>query len=466
MTNNKTLLLFIKKDKKFLLFLFIVSFLVRVIFFGLFLSHDKNYFRSDSLRYSETANQIFNGNGIKRVDGSYNFWRVPGYSIFLAFCYKLFDGDHIKSLLVQIFLSSFIPLLIFLLSLVLFKFDILLAKISSIFSAFLLGYILYSGLMMTESLFCIFFYIFIILFLLNFNFFFCKTSFTRNSFINIFLAGIFLGISSLLRPMGHYFMPLFILMLLLNKNYFIQNLKRSGLFFFGWLIIVFWWLLRNYLLTGFIFFHTLPGHHLLYYAAVPIDVAIKKISPIQSSDRILINERKELYRCKEEKIGRKLIDIEKCCIDEKLAFNYIKRGPFLFFKNSIYNMIKTCLSLHSSTILAILGHSPPSYYKIGRTFWDLIKRFLFPPVKNIFIRGIIFSEIFLLFFILLGFLFCLIKSFFDINLFCIIFKFLPVILFMIILTFATGFARLRLPIEPFLIIPAFYFWLSFFKRIS
>lgn len=117
-----------KRENRFLFFLFIFSFVIRACIFQFCLSKNNNYFRWDSARYHETATHIASGDGITRDDGSFDCWRMPGYSLFLALCYKLFGIKHVAALWIQVLLSSFIPLFIFLLSLALFPGNILLAK--------------------------------------------------------------------------------------------------------------------------------------------------------------------------------------------------------------------------------------------------------------------------------------------------------------------------------------------------
>jgi len=430
------------KHKKFLFFLFFISFLIRAIVFECFLRKNKHYFRYDSRRYYEVATQIAQGNGIKNADGSFAFWRVPGYSLFLGFFYWLFDQNI--AIWIQIFLASFLPVLIFFLSLTFFPANILLAKVASVYSAFHLGYILFSSFMMTETLFCLFFFLFLIFFFKPF------------CYKNIFWSGFCLGFASMFRPVGQYVIVVAMLMLLCLRSSFVQKLKASGVLFFSWFFIVFWWLLRNYLLTGYFFLHTMTGAHLLFYVATPIDSQVKNIAPLQASDRIMIDERGALFAKAEQEKGRPLFEIEKCDISEKLALGYVKQHPFVAIKNAMYNSIKTCISLYSSEVLAILGYYPPLCYEQGRTFWGLIKRFLFPPVQNLFVKIIIFLEIIFLLSVLFGCFLFFIASFFNKNLLWIMLKVFPIVGLMIALSCATGFARLRLPIEPFLIIFGIY----------
>ena len=194
----------VKKERTFLLFLFFFSLVVRAATFGLLLSKDERYMDFDSLKYNEVAQQIYQGQGISNADGTNHFYRVPGYALFLSILYKMFGNHPVNALWVQVFLASFIPILIFFLSLVLFPSNMSVAKISSVYASFHFGYVILSGFLMTESLFCIFFLLFLILF------------FSKKYF---FLSGVFLGLASMLRPVGHYFMLVLFVICLFNLNF-------------------------------------------------------------------------------------------------------------------------------------------------------------------------------------------------------------------------------------------------------
>jgi len=411
--------------KFFLIFIFIISFLVRVLFFIVFLQKDKNcWVCTDSAEYHSIAVNIAQGEGIKTLSGELNFRRLPGYPFFLASLYKFFANDVNKVLWLQVLISSFIPVLIFYLSLLFFPSSFLLAKITSLFSAFNLGFVLYSK--------------------------------------KIFWAGILLGTVSLIRPVGHYLLLISVFLLLLSSLNFIKNIKASFLFFGGWLLIVSWWLLRNWMLTGYLFFHTLPGIHFLIYSAAYVDMEQKECEYNESRIRLL-KEWDEIIKKEEKSTGRSLADIQNCYIAQKLALDYIKKDSLSFMKHSFLHMFKTCFGLHSSTLLFFDSKSLPIYDK-NTTFFDKVKRFLFPSVSNKFIILLIYLEILFFIFITFGFLGFFLMSFFRFDLLCILLKILPFIWLFIFITLAYGCARLRLAIEPFLIILSFNFWIEFLKR--
>lgn len=145
------------KHTKFLLLLFVFSCVVRILFFEAFFHRNKQYWRGDSQQYHDPAVQLVKGNGLVDKNGAHWFYRVPGYSFFLAACYKLFGINVLYAVWIQMILSAFIPLLIFLLSLVFFPLSIFGAKIASSIAAVHLGYVMHAGMVMSDSLFVIFF---------------------------------------------------------------------------------------------------------------------------------------------------------------------------------------------------------------------------------------------------------------------------------------------------------------------
>jgi len=443
----------LKKEKKFLIFLFLFSLGIRFLVFGLFLSKNKNYWSSDSFVYHDVAVQITEGKGIYNHDGSPTFYRVPGYSFFLATCYKILGEDIKMALWVQAFFASFIPILIFLISLIFFPANLLLAKISSIYSAFHLGFIVFSGMAMAETFFSFFFFLFLILFFSCFNS--CR--------YKLFLAGFFLGLASLVRPVGHYLIFLSLLILIFSSVGFLNKIKNSLLLFAGWLLVVFGWLLRNYLLTGFIFFHTLPGVHFLKHSAGRVAMYVYNCS-YMGALTALHEEVEVLTKEKEKDLNRKINEIEFCHITEKVAFKYLVDNPFLTIKHAFINMFKTCFSLYSAELLYIdSGGKLPDYNK-NRGWLDILKRFLVPQVTSNFLALIIYLEIIFFLFILIGFGGFVLKALFIKDYFYLLCKILPFIFLFVFISLSCGFARLRLPIEPFLIILSFKFWLEVLRR--
>lgn len=456
--------MFIKlnKEKKFLIILFLISLTIRFVAFNQFFSKDKNYWNMDTIAYNEAATSLYEGKGFKNADGSYHFYRLPLYPAFLAICYKLLGPDIKNAIWVQLFLASLIPILIFLLSLSIFPSKILLAKTLSLLCAFHLGFILYSCIAMSETLFLIFFFLFCILFFSNFELFPSKKQLLSSPKIFL-IAGLFLGFASLVRPVGHYLIFLSTLLLLLSNNNLLNSLKKASLVFLGWVLIVGPWLLRNFLLSGQIFFHTLPGIHFLRYSATPILMKTQNIAYNEAWGKLL-GEWKEANSAQEKILGRPLLEIEKCNTAQKIAFDYSKKHPVLSLRYAIFNIFKTCIGLYSSELLYIDSGLPAHCFERGRGWWNMFERFIFPNASHPIFIIIIYFEMIFFFLILLGFaLETFNLVFYRKNIYEYL-KTIPFTLLFILITIASGFARVRLPVEPLIMIMSLNWWIDCFLR--
>jgi 4-amino-4-deoxy-L-arabinose transferase-like glycosyltransferase len=402
----------------------------------------------DSAHYHKIALQIADGKGFSDEHGNPQFYRVPGYPIFLAYCYKILGTNPIFIILLQILLSALISLLIVLLALTLFPGQLFVAKLAALISCFDIGYAIFSGLILTEILFVLFFTIFLILFLQK----------STPRLLNLFLAGVFLGLACLVRQVAPAMLGVSIFLLLFTHKKLTSFLSFTS----GFLFATSWWLARNYMLTGYIFFGTLSGPHFLNHSAVQLEMMLKNISHAQAKLNVY-QEFNLLVEQKQTELGRPLQEIEKCLLAEKLTIKYSLTDPIITIKHWTINILKTAFGLYSSELLFIDsgGQLPP--YSNNRSIKTVLKKFLTPDVSNKFIIPIIYFEILLFLFILLGFfLFCF-SALFNFDKFCIGFKAISFIGAMLFITLACGYARLRLPIECFLIILASKAWFDILK---
>jgi len=439
----------VKQEKSFVLVLFIVSLLLRALFFVAFTSQDRNawvYFDSD--QYLAVAQQIADGNGISTADGQPNFYRLPGYPLFLATGFKFFNNNLHATLLFQIVIASMIPILMFLLAFSLFPTSVLLAKIIGFFSAIHLGFVLYSGMIATESLSLIFFLLFLLFFF---------SSITRK---NMLLAGLCLGFTSLVRPIGHYMLLVSLFVLLVQSKSIKKTIINGGWLSGAWLVTVSPWLIRNLVLAGGLFFHTLPGLHFLQYSVANILVARDGISYV-TARKTLLEEWDTLVKNEEKKVGRSLNEYQRCCIGEKRAFQYMRENPWHALKYSAIQWFKTCFGLYSAQIIIADNNQ---WHNETTSVWDKLKRFLFPEVKNKFLIPIIYWEIILFLFLLLGFMMCLMYMVWNSSMVSMVLKTLPFAVALVFLTLAYGCARLRFPAEPFIIILGVCGWFQLVRK--
>ncbi|MFA6990534.1 MAG: hypothetical protein WC192_00580 [Candidatus Babeliales bacterium] len=498
----------IKKEKNFLLLTFFLSLAIKVIFFLIFLKNNSCLLMFDSGQYHKVALNILSWTG------QTNFYRMPGYPVFLAACYKIFGVHPIAALIMQIILGSLIPLLVFALALVLFdkstfNSQIKTAKLASLVACFDLGYIIFPGLIMSEILFTMFFTLFLILFLYNYTPFFCKSPLLKTlrqplrqapslrselasagrqgerdehtkepargelvepfqrvltfPISRLFLAGIALGIACLIRPVGHGLFLTSIFMLMVSKDKFFVKIKSIALFSTGLAFTLGIWIFRNFLLTGYIFMHTLSGPHFLNHSAVRLCMMDEKITYEQAQKKVYA-ELKNLEPAKTNVLGKPLQEIEHCQLAEKLAISYMLKNPVLTVQHFISNMLKTTFGLYSSELLVIDSGGQLPEYSNNRSIKSIFKRFLLPDVNNKFIIWVIYFEIIFFLFILLGLAIFIFISPIDRGKICTLIKTLPFICCLIFLTLSCGYARLRLPIESFLIILAIKEWQLLFSK--
>lgn len=435
------------RDKKFFLFLiFVCSLIVRYAFFFFFTQYETNaWIYVDSDQYNTIALNVLSGKGFSCDQTNVQYYRLPGYPLFLALCYSVFPNNWHAALVIQIILASFIPILIYFLSLALLPEYVSFARVAAIISMIYPGFVLYAGMLATETLTLIFLLLFFILFF----------SASRSS--QLFLAGIFLGVASLIRPVGQYVIVVSCIMLFLCSRK-----KLSLSLFIGWLVVVSPWLVRNYLLTGALFFHSLPGLHFLQYTATHAVMHAEKISYPQARVHVL-DDWNNVIKNQEQACLLVLNDYERCVIGERLAISYVFKYPWYACKYSVGELVKTCFGLYSAIILLADGASWPDY---GRsvTIMKKIKRFLLPSLHRPWLVGFIYLEILLLVLMLIGVLLFCYNVIYNVQARCLFLSISPFIVLFILLTVAYGGARLRMPADPLLIIGSLYGWCLGLKR--
>jgi hypothetical protein len=434
----------IRKYKNFLITLFFISLVMRLGALFFYFQYNPCMTMYDSGHYHTLAQSLVQGLGYVGADGFPYFYRLPGYPYFLTLCYFFVGVKPVVALAIQGVVGSLIPVLIFLLARILFPASLMVAYLSALVASVHAGYLIYANLLMAETLFCIFFLLFLICFLSK----------------RLFLAGLMLGIASLIRPVGHYALILSLGLLLFECNSSWRNYLRSaGALFMGWFAVVGWWLLRNYLLTGMLIFHTLSGPHFLNHSAVRLAMANSHISYTQAKE--LVQEQANQALTQAQGLHQELLNqAQESAIMEKVVLHYFNHNWINTFKHCFINIFKTTFSLYSSELLVIelCGQLPA--YDEHRSLLSMVKRFLFPEVHNTCIRFFIYFELAIWFFVLIGFFGYGIRSLFYSEWFGNVIRLMPFILLFLVLSCACGFARLRLPIEHFLTMLAMAFWVD------
>jgi hypothetical protein len=440
-------------QRRFLLAIFVFALIVRLAFFFAFLRHGTNaWLPFDSDQYYRIAQNIIADNGMCLVPGEPQMYRLPGYPLFLALGLQL--GGIERVLLFQLVLSCFIPILIFFLALQL-NVSLSCARLTAVLSCVHAGFITYAGMVATETLFLIFLLLFFIIFLPYVRMQWCVTT-AHNSICRMIGAGIFLGIVSLIRPVGHYLVILSVIMLMVGASV-CEWLRNSGALVFGWGLLVAPWIVRNFFLTGALLFHSLPGLHFLQYTAAYI-VMERDHCAYGDARPLLMKQRDEAVAqcamCKR----RPLTEYEACCCAQKIAASYVFAYPWFFIKTACVHMLKTCCGLYAAQPLMTDAYQWPSY-TYATTTWTKIKRFLFPAVQHRCLIFFIYYELLVWLMIIIGLCGACVSLFYDNIMFCVLAKTAPYVVLLIGVTLAYGCARLRLPVEPFIIIYSGAGWL-------
>jgi 4-amino-4-deoxy-L-arabinose transferase-like glycosyltransferase len=224
--------------------------LAGIVWFGFYATHTKEVAGSDDREYASMARNIVNGKGIARnfiypVDINFfeklpvpEFIHSPGYPLILAGFFKLFGISDFVALLPS-YLSYFILLIL------LFYFanrylDIKTAVIATVILIFNREILEMSLVALSEGVYTLLFFLFFSIFV------------KANSLKAIFISGIFLGISHLIRENLYPFLvPLFVYL------YFYPDLprwKKMISFILGILVPILPNMVRSFWETGSPFF--------------------------------------------------------------------------------------------------------------------------------------------------------------------------------------------------------------------
>lgn len=440
-------------SKRFLFFFISISCLVRILFFIYIMRWGEgSWFVFDSQQYHDLAKNIAWGAGIVDGSGLLNFYRLPGYPLWLSFWYWLTNVNVTKTLLAQVVITSIVPLLMMILT-AQFILQKNLVWLVGIFSVFHLGFVLYTGMVATEGLFLVVLLLFYITFfrLCDFN-----ADPSKQMLHYALVAGILLGVLSMIRPIGHYLIIVSLGMIVVSLPCsWWQKIKISIVFSLSWLAVVGGWLLRNWLLTGSLFFHSLPGLHFLQYSAANTYMATNNTTYLQAR-AALLDERDSLIKKEEAVSNKKLNEYERCCLGEKLAGKHIKENIPAFMKYSLVQFTKTMCALHSTHLLFV--EQGWVSYDESTSFCDKAKRYLVPVGCRWFVVPFIYLDILTTLFLLLSFILFLIRCLYLQSYRLLGYRLLPFIGLFVFLTIAYGCARLRMPIEPLLIIIAVFVW--------
>jgi hypothetical protein len=253
-----------KNAKFYLVIAFIIALAVR---FPFVFDNSDNYFQVQGKPYSDARqNDIFaqnwlsgKGYGDYIYGFKYHAYRVPFYSFFLAFIYNFFGHNYLVVKIIQSLLGAFSCIIIFYINKILFD------KWVGLISAFLwslhFNFILYTHVLLTETLFVFLFSLSILLIVIGMK---------KTSYKIIIASGILIAITTLTRSVGLILVPTAILWIcFVTKLPWKKRLCFSLIICLAMFATIFPWFLRNYYVTGHPFLFNSIGALQLWNASNP-----------------------------------------------------------------------------------------------------------------------------------------------------------------------------------------------------
>lgn len=234
------------REKYLLLLIFVIASLVRISysFSGKVIPYN------DARHYDKIALNLSLARGYRETegpilkDGSVSW--APLYPFLLAGIYKVFGHSYPAVWIFQALLSAGACILIYLIGRMVFNQRI--AYLSAIISVFCFNFVLYSSMLLTETLY---------IFLLLLTFFYLFRAFSSSSLRKYILAGLFAGLTTLTNPVVIIFFAFFFLWGL-RKGF----LRQASVFLISLTIVILPWIVRNYqIYHRFIFIRACAGEN-------------------------------------------------------------------------------------------------------------------------------------------------------------------------------------------------------------
>ena len=424
--------------------IFLAALLVRLLFFFFFLIDNPCQLLFDSGHYHAMALHLLKQGAFCDVQGVHDFYRLPGYPFFLAACYWLFGPSPVAALLVQLVLAACIPVQVWYLVQSIIKARTWPAWWAAGIAVLHAGLVIFSGLVMTETLFTL-------LFLGALQA--VVALWHAPGWRAAMLAGLLLGACNLVRPL--VFVPWVVALLLaaLLNAAWRHRVMHATLFLAGWALPVGCWLLRNWLLTGFWFLHTLSGPHLLNHGAARVYAMAHQVPHEQAQRAVQAVVPRLAAATPQEEL------VKQAMVTEATASAILQEYPLQTLKLALLNVAKTVGALYSAELLCIDSGGQLPSYDGSCNLWRRAQRFLFPTTNSAAVRMICWLEIIYQVLFLIGVVgFVLTRPWWSERLRLHVLL-LGICMAMLATTAICGFARLRLPIEPILIMVALEFYM-------
>jgi len=465
--------------RKKLFVLFIAAFIVRSSVFFFYIQHKERYKQADSTDYHNCAYLMRYFHGLQRPDNKeIIFWRTPGYPAFLLPFYylhenqdpdfSLFTPAQKAALWAQIILCSFVPLIIFFLALLLSA-SYAIAWLTAWISVIHIGFVLSATYLLTDGLASLFFYLFLLLYYRSWRVW-GESKPIKKAGLILSGAALSLGAYTWMRPMGIFVAVFSALLLIISNDKVTIKLKKMMLFLIVFFASVSPWYIRNYHYTGKVFFCPMSGGILQAFCAPKIIRRIHDV-PLEQATRALYAQVIQQAESEEGILKAMGSDVQVSkhliCVD--FALPWLLKHPFYAFYDWMVQVFKTLFDLYSSQLVAFVTNSH-TFDPIEEFLTVKISSCLYATPIPVWMRIISWTEFFFLLLLWVGlcgglwlFVFrefylayCSKKKVSPATYTWI--KTMPMIGAVTFMTGGFGYARLRLPVEPLMIILALMFW--------
>jgi 4-amino-4-deoxy-L-arabinose transferase-like glycosyltransferase len=241
--------------------------LSRLIFsIPVFLDNSRTFASTDGVAYDQIALNMLEGHGFSKSSSEpydKDSTITPGYPFFLACIYALFGHSQVVVVLIQIILWVFVLAMLY--RFVHERFGEKAALWASLLFIIDVNSALFTTQLTTESLFTIVLVATLILVL---------EVFEAGVMGKTLLAGVLLGIATLVRPIAVYFaFPVLIYVLITKISW--KKLARWGIIFGLQLVVISPWVIRNRVVFGEFFYTTISDVNMLRYQAAPLKAAFE-----------------------------------------------------------------------------------------------------------------------------------------------------------------------------------------------
>lgn len=359
------------KENKRLILIFLIALVLRLILFlaaGSWQNRDTEtrIALSDTKSYTKIALNLVKNKIFSRSESPpYHpeMFYTPIYPLFLASIYSILGYKPYIPILLQLLIGSATCLFVYKVGKILFNERT--ALLAGLFLAFEYSNILYSNVLLTENLF---------IFLFVVHVFFLVKYLTTDIKKWLVYSALFLGLSTLTRPISVYF---FLFLIMIFLAYFRKNLIQGILKYFTFTLIFLGvlapWIARNYAVSGKPLVSTVQEQILGWGIYTVSETFIIPKDPPQEEDCALVqSSRSEEF----ESISRKNTNISLKSLSREYLFATLR-----FFLNPGSSNYPRLLGLSYSEVeekdIESLGKTPWKSVKVAIQKKSVLERFIF-----------------------------------------------------------------------------------------